>query len=312
MFVGCNINWRSRKLKTKEVVAEFPFYLGGPSDYRSVQDMCRVIRHFSWGEEWIAAAKTYFDGLSGMTDVVHDYTHRGDRLVNMWLRGDAQGAVNAMRQYDTFPFMTVARNILDEHAHDNRLAQSFFVDPPLSLDYRGELVFDPYQLLLQFDDDIKTRMTDEFLLRVIAEAARLLAETIQNAPPLPRDVLLFRGVKTDLFDHGDTLVSRGFVSASNSGVVAAEFAGNDGFVLRLHVPKGTHCLPAFGSMYEDELEVILAPGSVLLKTGCQDLREKDIQLCNVKVLYYRAERQAERQKSTKRKFDQVVVEPIDT
>lgn len=132
-------------------------------------------------------------------------------------------------------------------------------------------------------------MTDEFLLMVVAEAARLLAKAIRNVPPLPRDVLLFRGVQTNLFELGDTVVCRGFVSATNSGMVATGFAGHSGFVLRLHVPAGTRCLPVFGSMYADELEAILAPGSVLMQKDCHDLvlvvddAELHIEMCDVHV-----------------------------
>lgn len=123
----CVVEWRkSHALSPKNTKDEFPFYFGSVARWNSVKNMCSVIATHSWDAAWIVAARTYFLGLSRTTmHVVHDYSFRGDRLINLWLRGDAQGVVDAMRTYDTFPFETVARELLETNADNEDLVRTF-------------------------------------------------------------------------------------------------------------------------------------------------------------------------------------------
>lgn len=249
----------------------------------SYAQRCGIIQQHSWDKDWMKNALEYFHNLSAKQRMaLIDYTHRGDRLVNLWLRGDTDAVVLVMRGYDSFPFSKIARRLLEKN---KETMETFLISGNKPLDHDLTIF---YWLSLR-PNAAKEKLTDEFLVMVVAEAARLLVKAIRNAPPLTKDVLLFRGVKTYMFEHGSTLVARGFVSTTTSGVVASDFAEKGGFVLRIHAPKGTHCLPIFESNYDDEFEVMLLPGSVLHQTACipnfgdGDLGAIKVTLCDVQL-----------------------------
>lgn len=269
----CRVNWRQlRELTQTDTDMEVHFYdlTNSPDEVHSMSNAqrCATIQAHSWGDAWIQSVQAYTKGLDAATkEVLRDYKFRGDRIMNLWLRGDTDTALALMRESDTFQFRRVAMELLEKRVS---FMETFFVELPMMKDYRGQMVFDRHHVARNLNNDMKAKMTDDFLLTVVAEAARLMAKAIRNAPPLANDVLLFRGVKTDMFDKGTAFVARGFVSATNSGVVASEFARNGGFVLRIHVPRGTRCLPlVLGGAFYDELETVLAPGSVLHQTACR-------------------------------------------
>lgn len=290
----CLVNWRpSRTLTPGELTDEAYFHdmSNRPTYVNSMSDAqkCDLIRQHSWDTEWLERVQVYFRGLKDRaTLVVTHYTHQGDRLVNMWLRGNNAGVIELLRSYDTFPFAPLAWRLLERTGEP---WETYITDPPMEEGSDGNMQVDRDTIfadIVRHPEAMKAKMTDEFLLMVVAEAARILEETIKNAPALTRDVLLFRGVQTDMFQNAKTLEARGFVSTSNSGVIASEFAGKGGFVWRIHVPFGTHCLPIFQSRY-DELEAILLPGTVLHQQHCVPhfaegwFPGNDVKLCDVEL-----------------------------
>lgn len=259
-----------------------------PVQNMSLQEMCEAIRDQSFDSAWLQDMWQY---VSKFTDiqisVLVGYTYHGDRLINAWLRDSGQDtksltAVQLARQYDTFPFRALAMRMISKMAF-----------PESVLTPEGQAKVQPVHVFALWNQ-YKQFLKDSFLMDVIARAASMLLAMMQNAPTLTKDVLLFRGVTKNIFpDSHTTLVARGFMSTSTSGGIAAGFATGEaeegaertkgGYLLRMHVPRGTHCLPVFShTEFDNELEVLLAPGTRLaLLKHCESVEY--IGICDVGV-----------------------------
>ena len=104
------------------------------------------------------------------------------------------------------------------------------------------------------------------------EVARHLQSAIAKAPPLMRDMIVFRGVPetvVEKFKPGETIHDKGFVSASLSSNIARSYAKkqrmesahvhdpNAAAMFRIHLPKGMRV----GVGNHDVLELILPSGT---------------------------------------------------
>lgn len=315
----CNPNWTPHtrgsffELDEDWTVGEFRYYnIGGLQEHNlSMQERCAVVQQHSFDVMWMADMDAYLSRLSKtQVYVLKAYTHHGDRLINTWLRsqsaepGKDLNAVQLARQYDEFPFSKLGRQLIKE------IGDSALTTEGVEHAVRNDKVTTEY---LRFDwdwPDFNKFFTDQFIEAVIAIAAGMLSAMIQDAPRLDKDVLLFRGITRSLFDASPTLVTRGFMSTSTSGAIAAGFASpqpeegaqpSRGFLMRLHVPRGTQCLPVFFNSNYEESEVILAPGTRLrLLKACQE--EAPLVICDVGVgMPYAYSDQPERLTGVKRK-----------
>lgn len=73
----------------------------------------------------------------------------------------------------------------------------------------------------------------------------IVASAIQEVPPLPKEVIVYRGVLNPnykMYKPGDIIEETGFISTSFNYKVAREYAKVDGIIYKIHVPAGVKCL----------------------------------------------------------------------
>jgi ADP-ribosyltransferase exoenzyme len=89
------------------------------------------------------------------------------------------------------------------------------------------------------------------------QANKDLAAAIKTAPPLPRDVVVYRGFSADQFDlkPGTTITDKGFVSTSMTDDTGAYIQHGAQAKARILIPKGTRVGAGFSR------EMILPPGT---------------------------------------------------
>lgn len=99
---------------------------------------------------------------------------------------------------------------------------------------------------------LRTGFVRDFVTLSFNDAIDGLDTAIDEAPPLEKPVIAYRGVKgagLDFFENlkiGDSFEDKGYASTTLSATTASEdFAGadyGDGMVLQMHLPEGTQCL----------------------------------------------------------------------
>jgi hypothetical protein len=86
---------------------------------------------------------------------------------------------------------------------------------------------------------------------------------IMNAPVLDKDILVFRGIKDDIYHkqkHNNLFTNKGFVSTSLEASVAHANAPN---ICRIRLVKGTKCLCIItASNIPDECEIVLPDNTI--------------------------------------------------
>lgn len=106
------------------------------------------------------------------------------------------------------------------------------------------------------------RLTNKQWGAVLDEVVRDIDASIEALPPLPCDLVVYRGVKTigkGLTRARKTTNDKGFMSVSLSASTARRFAGKKCCLLEITVPAGTRVLPVTMSVYNEQ-EVLLPRG----------------------------------------------------
>jgi hypothetical protein len=200
-------------------------------DNRSLTDICEDLEAQMVDVDWLYAQKDYIDKLSVTSkQALKLYTYQGDTLLTMWINNGF--VVNS----------AVMGYVTSKKIHDKIFPDKFPDDMPL----------DMYQY------------TQEWLI----EFYDSLTSIINNAPPLPRDAIVFRGMSSSNF----ILKPNRFISTTLTSVAATEFARNRetqqwGMMLKITLPAGSRCLfMAPISDVSNEFEILLPPNTLLKLT----------------------------------------------
>ena len=220
---------------------------------------------FDFPLEWFKQSNLYIQTLS-LEDkfTVLAYSQGGDQIANAWLLGKPgyyQKSQTVENVY--YPLFFPIRKIL-------RGDLSKYVDPS------KKVAADTFKIIAWSDDLSQAYIELSKLLKksafkqdlfdhAIADYVKDLTRIIANAPPVPRDCILWRGVGTRYFSKEGSNIfhSETFMSTTYSPFSAQIFTDEEQncCIKKILVPKGTHCLWMVPlSLEPQEHEVLLGPG----------------------------------------------------
>lgn len=219
---------------------------------------------------------------------VYGYTRTGDVFCNLLLRNmfDASKFTDALAKwkYDTsdpfrtppdlifFPLYFQAFKRLDKLKKKDFASliasTSRLTVPELTLKIEEvKLSVSSYDKYWAFGQLGLHLSIEAFWKPVIQDYIMDLNKIIYNSPPLPCDIMVYRGIKSESY-LPDRRVCRviGFLSTTASHSTASEFVdGNTLCCLQeIAVSKGVHCLPIMGlSSYPGEHEFVFGSDTIL-------------------------------------------------
>lgn len=239
--------------------------------------LCDLINQFGPSETWLNQQQKYIKGLTKVEkDGLFSYSSKGDALINEYIRKSNQNdtvsldnilgyLIKKMQDNYQFVFDQLMAEALSENdvTPENHLFSMGM--------YKGTPVVAKNINLGYF--------TKEAGHRAIKHVINRLTNIILDAPPLDKDIVVYRGVlNTDYLKMGSTVPISGFFSTSFNYKVALEFALNaerqrsdrQGSVLAILVPAGTRGLAAGvgTTKFVSEAEFLLPPNINLILEEC--------------------------------------------
>ena len=142
--------------------------------------------------------------------------------------------------------------------HGDRILNGFIRSNYALTEDNAQYIVDNYD---QFKFTLENFINNggEYLEDYVMEFYNSLMSTILNAPALDKDVVFYRGITDkDFFDaatDNSVYQNNGFLSTTGHTKVALSFS--DGYINRVVVPKGYHCVLLSNSNFLREFEFLL-------------------------------------------------------
>jgi hypothetical protein len=253
-------------------------------DTISFEKKCRVINDLSPSKKWFSDIYSYYSSLSqGEQELIKSYTRGDDYILNNFYRNGIIDTVEKARKQNRIFFKNILLDILKELEYKNTLMigknNSILNEPFFSNKY-GNLPKKKIFEILKKKKGLEN-FSDFFIGNIIVYSAYIFTRIFKDAPPLDRDILVFRGNETNLFIKQNKINSIGLLSTSNNPKIASGFI-KTGYLWIIYVSKGTKCILPFNSMAKEESEVIFPHGTILeLYDTCSI--DKNIQKCEVEL-----------------------------
>lgn len=115
--------------------------------------------------------------------------------------------------------------------------------------------------------------------KLLEKIVKIINSIIANAPPLDKDIYVYRGVGSiDYIKPGEIVNSKGFLSTSSNIAVALNFANRsaeklkkkEGTLFNILLPKGTRCLfMPMATTFSNESEILLSDNINLFIDNCE-------------------------------------------
>jgi hypothetical protein len=248
-----------------------PHYLKNLPDHTA----CSIIKAASLTPLYLRETRAAQRALGALDRaVVRLYTHDNGGYTPMQLAAREDGAAAAERilQSGEFPFWQLYQYREFWDARVVASLDALFTDAQLAREVRdaahpSEYAWDGPE------GDVCRSLSDAFLAYTVAWTNARLSDLVNAMPPLDKECVVFRGVRTDLF-AGGPYVARGFTSVSNSPRAAEQFhspTGNN-FLYRMVLPAGTRAMAMADSSLTRfaESEIILPHGVRFTKVDARD------------------------------------------
>jgi hypothetical protein len=231
---------------------------------RSDNELCGLVNSTKPNNHWLQAQKDYIDRLSQYErDLIQYYTYHGNNIINAVLRGDYDKAYKGylnFRGEDEF---------IEEYMN---LYQSDDEDGVHREDDNDEEYKDEDDDEYENDEEDgennqkrKNRVIDAFL-----QMATTLNEIIEAAPPLDKDITVYRGVDKRTYFEPGIHVSKSITSTSlwiDVAMIYLKQLPNKetlGYIGFIRIPKGSNVLfigiPDI-SVFPWEKEILIPQGS---------------------------------------------------
>lgn len=159
--------------------------------------------------QWNIEIKDYIEDLPEYKqNIIYFYQYKGDNVMNQFIRNNLDINLARKQIYTDGNFMT-----------------SYFEEKGIEIERINHQNIEKY--------------SDEEILNIIKEMIAELDDIIKNAPPLDKNIVVFRGQQT-LHHHEQYKIyeTMGFLSTSMHVDIAKRFAGDNGFVYHIIIPKG--------------------------------------------------------------------------
>lgn len=266
---------------------------------RTQEEMCKTIEKYSPSKIWYNSIKKYYNSLNQkQINTLLDYTHNGDRIINTFYRNGLIYEISKFRdEYKSeVIFKDIILKLLLELRDKDILTINGNTIISLMMENRkitynlntNREIIDNLIKLAKSRDESTTFfdfISDFFLGQIIVLAAKTITDIFINIPPLDKEILVFRGVKSNLFIKDKTIFSEGILSTSFSPLVAENFIDFEEYIKVIYVDKGTRCIPLFLSKYFEN-EVIFPHGSKLTLYDCRIEKNSygnNINLCEIEL-----------------------------
>lgn len=108
--------------------------------------------------------------------------------------------------------------------------------------------------------DVLQKLNIECWIKIFKLYCENINRSIQNIPPLNKEMIVYRGVNKDIIENQTMFESTQFISTSTSFNKAMNFIDKNQSccLMRIVLPPGSKCLLISGvSLYDDEAEVLL-------------------------------------------------------
>ena len=229
--------------------------------------------------KWFKEMNDYMINLS-MVDMltVHGYTFIGDRIVNSYIRSRVNRLLLASAVWMNSPFYTEFCLYLKTMKNEDEVLNMINLnhsDIDLDVDikilkdlYLKSKVLDVNNLTPFFEKThtILRYVKYEHILKIIDSYKLRLRKIIENSPPLPQTMTVFRGVKDKYFAQmtkDNIYRNAGFISTSLQYNVAKSFSNHTApdkcCIFKIKLLKGTKALLIPGvSKFPNELEFLLS------------------------------------------------------
>lgn len=230
--------------------------------------LCDILLKYTPDAEWIYNQTMYYKKLDELDQrIVRDYQGAGYRVINLYLRGDIDGAL----EYLSKPNYTSNFQLV----FSRKLSKKDLTPSGKAHMTKGQTISDMAYKSLSTEF-----WQRDSLIKIIEYIADRFNKIIIGAPKLDKDIIVYRGVdkKLDL-PMGVWTSTKGFLSTTIDFAIALYFAGkgDETYVFNILVPKGSPCLYVnsadrasdMGKSYLDrELEILFPNDTQLLTESC--------------------------------------------
>ncbi len=200
---------------------------------------------------WIKQSNKYVEKLSERDKfMLRGYTFHGDEIVNTYLRNkDVVLSHRLLRVNHTKYGIAYAVQLFELHNTD---MSDYYIT------MNGYITKAGYNAIAE----LLANTSDNDILICIERYISELTRIINYSPKLQKEIIVYRGVKTDYFesDEGKTVHNKGFLSTTISIDTLTYFSNY--YIYRMHLNTNTPCVCLNGFSEHEEFEILVSPNTV--------------------------------------------------
>lgn len=194
--------------------------------------VCGVLGKYTPSADWIDKQTKYYKDLATSDkEMIEDYQANGYIVLNRYLRGDIDGALEYLSKNPYFRMLfaiNLTKNDLTPYGLADFEKQTF-----------------QYGLIGYAFTNLSTlSWKRDSLIRVIDSIVKQLDKLIINAPRLEKDIIVYRGVNKNIgISVGTWTPMKGYLSTTVDFTIALYFTykSPDTYIFYIFVPKGSPC-----------------------------------------------------------------------
>lgn len=258
---------------------------------QSEDDICISTKKYEPSTSWKKQQNIYYNNLTDIEkELLYDYSYHGDTILNTYLRGNIDDAINNYNGYihDNNPiFIKITEQLLSfndlgneckillkTYANDNNITIEKTFSKFLHQQKEGDAMSNS---MINIKRSLPVYWKKKSIIQLIETVSGIINNIIANSPPLDNDIIVYRGISNfDYFSlcNNNNKIMRGFLSCTFDFGVALTFGKiqdldkitkktiykkKESSVMKIHIPAGTKCIYfMIAGKYGEESELLFS------------------------------------------------------